>query len=242
MVADGSIAVTSRSGDSYEPAPAPTFTTVRASPSARSMAAAMRGSVRRVAAYAAREASYSLTDRNYLTDRTSRHSLFVHAIDGDTGARRRGRLPRGRPGPRATRRHAGGKKLDRRCDLARRAERAKRAPRLFLGAAQRRYGGRRAGGRAARGHEGGGPRGGARTGRRARAADRAASAKRPRPPRAAAGALWQPCGGGVDPDRVDPHRTGADRADEPVPAGRHGVGGPGDGGDAGGARACSRGR
>src|SRR4051812_25103356 len=63
IISDGSMAITSRSGDSYEPAPAPTFATVRASPSARSMAAAMRGSVRRVAVYAAREAAYSLTAR-----------------------------------------------------------------------------------------------------------------------------------------------------------------------------------
>jgi hypothetical protein len=47
ITADGSTAVTSRSGGSYEPAPAPTFSTDRASPSAARMRAARRGSSRR---------------------------------------------------------------------------------------------------------------------------------------------------------------------------------------------------
>ena len=42
--ADGSIAVTCRSAGSYEPAPAPTLITVRASPKARLIKATMRGS------------------------------------------------------------------------------------------------------------------------------------------------------------------------------------------------------
>jgi hypothetical protein len=46
----GSIGITRRSRGSYDPAPAPTFTTVRASPRAAWMSAAMRGSSRRVEA------------------------------------------------------------------------------------------------------------------------------------------------------------------------------------------------
>ena len=42
--ADGSTAVTSRPSGSYEPAPAPTFSTVRADPSDSSMRAAILGS------------------------------------------------------------------------------------------------------------------------------------------------------------------------------------------------------
>src|SRR5580704_290916 len=53
MTADGSTAVTCRSGGSYAPVPAPTLTTVRASPSAAQIRAASRGSVGRVAAYVA---------------------------------------------------------------------------------------------------------------------------------------------------------------------------------------------
>ena len=49
ITADGSTAVTSRSRGSYAPAPAPTFSTVRASPSAAWIAAAIRGSSPRVA-------------------------------------------------------------------------------------------------------------------------------------------------------------------------------------------------
>jgi len=48
MTADGSTAVTSRSGGSWEPVPAPTFRIVRASPSAAQTCAAILGSVRRV--------------------------------------------------------------------------------------------------------------------------------------------------------------------------------------------------
>jgi hypothetical protein len=51
MTADGSTAVTSRSDGSYDPVPAPTLTTVRASPSAAQIRAAIRGSAGRVAAY-----------------------------------------------------------------------------------------------------------------------------------------------------------------------------------------------
>ena len=51
ITADGSTAVTSRSRGSYAPAPAPTLSTVRASPSAAWMIAAMRGSSARVATY-----------------------------------------------------------------------------------------------------------------------------------------------------------------------------------------------
>ena len=47
MLGDGSIASTRRPGGSYEPAPAPTFTTVRAVPRAASMRSAIRGSGRR---------------------------------------------------------------------------------------------------------------------------------------------------------------------------------------------------
>jgi len=50
MEADGSTAVTVRSTGSYDPAPAPTLSTVRASPSASRMCAAMRGSGRRISA------------------------------------------------------------------------------------------------------------------------------------------------------------------------------------------------
>ncbi len=50
ITADGSTGTTSRSGDSYEPAPAPTFTTLRASPSARSIAAAKPGRARSIIA------------------------------------------------------------------------------------------------------------------------------------------------------------------------------------------------
>jgi hypothetical protein len=53
MTADGSTAVTSRSDGSYDPVPAPTLTTVRASPSAAQIRAAIRGSAGRVAAYVA---------------------------------------------------------------------------------------------------------------------------------------------------------------------------------------------
>ncbi len=49
ITSDGSTAITSRSRGSYEPVPAPTFTTDRASPSAATIAAAIRGSSRRVA-------------------------------------------------------------------------------------------------------------------------------------------------------------------------------------------------
>jgi len=44
MVSDGSTAVTALSFGSYEPAPPPTLTTLRASPSAALIFAAMRGS------------------------------------------------------------------------------------------------------------------------------------------------------------------------------------------------------
>ena len=44
ITADGSTAVTSRSRGSYEPVPAPTLTTVRASPSAARIGSAGRGS------------------------------------------------------------------------------------------------------------------------------------------------------------------------------------------------------
>jgi hypothetical protein len=47
MTADGSIASTRRSPGSYEPAPAPTFSTERATPSAAVNRSAMRGSARR---------------------------------------------------------------------------------------------------------------------------------------------------------------------------------------------------
>jgi hypothetical protein len=47
ITSDGSTAVTSRSAGSYAPVPAPMFTTVRASPSAARILAAMRGSSRR---------------------------------------------------------------------------------------------------------------------------------------------------------------------------------------------------
>src|SRR6267378_4202298 len=47
IAADGSTATTGRSAGSYEPAPAPTFTTLAAAPSASAMAAAIRGSGRR---------------------------------------------------------------------------------------------------------------------------------------------------------------------------------------------------
>ena len=47
MTSDGSTARTQRSVGSYEPEPAPTFTTVRAGPSAVWIAAAIRGSGRR---------------------------------------------------------------------------------------------------------------------------------------------------------------------------------------------------
>src|SRR4029450_5019488 len=59
MTADGSTAVTSRSEGSYEPVPAPTFNTVRASPSAAPTCAAIRGSVRRVTVYVAPMVSYN---------------------------------------------------------------------------------------------------------------------------------------------------------------------------------------
>jgi hypothetical protein len=48
MTRDGSIATSLRSSGSYAPAPAPMFTTVTASPSAAWIAAAIRGSGRRV--------------------------------------------------------------------------------------------------------------------------------------------------------------------------------------------------
>lgn len=48
---EGSTAVTIRSAGSYDPVPAPTFTTVLASPRAAEIAAAMRGSGRRATAY-----------------------------------------------------------------------------------------------------------------------------------------------------------------------------------------------
>jgi len=51
ITSDGSTATTSRSCGSYDPAPAPTFTTVRASPSATRMRAAIRGSSRRTSVY-----------------------------------------------------------------------------------------------------------------------------------------------------------------------------------------------
>ena len=51
IVSDGSTAVTSRSAGSYAPAPAPTFTTVRASRRAARMRAAIRGSSRRTSVY-----------------------------------------------------------------------------------------------------------------------------------------------------------------------------------------------
>ena len=47
ITSEGSTAVTSRSVGSYGPVPAPTFTTVRASPSAARILAPMRGSSRR---------------------------------------------------------------------------------------------------------------------------------------------------------------------------------------------------
>jgi hypothetical protein len=50
ITGDGSTAMTLRPGGSYEPVPAPTFSTVRASPSAAQIRAAIRGSVRRVVA------------------------------------------------------------------------------------------------------------------------------------------------------------------------------------------------
>ena len=50
IAAEGSTATTGRSSGSYEPAPAPTFTTVRAAPSAAWTRAAIRGSGRRTAA------------------------------------------------------------------------------------------------------------------------------------------------------------------------------------------------
>jgi hypothetical protein len=49
ITSDGSTATTSRSCGSYDPAPAPTFTTVRASPSAARIRAAILGSGRRTA-------------------------------------------------------------------------------------------------------------------------------------------------------------------------------------------------
>ena len=49
IVCDGSTATTRRSRGSYEPVPAPTLTTLRASPSAAWIAASMRGSAVRVA-------------------------------------------------------------------------------------------------------------------------------------------------------------------------------------------------
>ena len=49
IVADGSTASTSRSAGSYEPVPAPTFNTDRASPSASRISAASLGSGLRVA-------------------------------------------------------------------------------------------------------------------------------------------------------------------------------------------------
>src|SRR6185437_14430223 len=66
MTADGSAAVTSRPGGSYEPVPAPTFSTVRASPSAAQTCAAILGSVRRVAGYAPPMASYSRAEHSQL--------------------------------------------------------------------------------------------------------------------------------------------------------------------------------
>src|SRR5579872_2750703 len=59
MSADGSTAVRARSGGSYDPVPAPTFTTVRASPSASQTCAAIRGSVRRVTVYVDPMLSYN---------------------------------------------------------------------------------------------------------------------------------------------------------------------------------------
>jgi hypothetical protein len=49
ITSDGSTDTTSRSRGSYAPVPAPTFRTVRASPSACQIAVASRGSSRRVA-------------------------------------------------------------------------------------------------------------------------------------------------------------------------------------------------
>jgi hypothetical protein len=49
IVSDGSTATTSRSAGSYAPVPAPTLTTVRASPSAARMRRGIRGSSRRTA-------------------------------------------------------------------------------------------------------------------------------------------------------------------------------------------------
>ncbi len=64
IVSDGSTATTARSAGSYDPAPAPTFTTVRASPSARRITAAHRGSGRRFRAYPTPISSYSaIVDR-----------------------------------------------------------------------------------------------------------------------------------------------------------------------------------
>jgi hypothetical protein len=51
MIADGSTATTRRSAGSYEPVPAPTFSTLSASPSARASRAAILGSSRRPPVY-----------------------------------------------------------------------------------------------------------------------------------------------------------------------------------------------
>ena len=50
ITAEGSTATTSRSRGSYAPLPAPTLTTLRASPRARAICCSMRGSDRRVRA------------------------------------------------------------------------------------------------------------------------------------------------------------------------------------------------
>src|SRR5438477_11964704 len=63
--------MTSRSRGSYEPAPAPTFTTVRASPSASQMGLASRGSSTRTAAYPWPIASYRAMRRSYCDDESS---------------------------------------------------------------------------------------------------------------------------------------------------------------------------
>src|SRR5262249_56841709 len=73
IVSDGSTATTGRSRGSYAPAPAPTFTVGRTSPSARVIAPAMRASGRRWSRYAVPIASYScVTSPSLATARRGR--------------------------------------------------------------------------------------------------------------------------------------------------------------------------
>src|SRR5262245_21159506 len=83
MTSLGSTAMTYRSSGSYDPVPAPTFTTDRASPSASRMADEIRGSSRRVREYSPPIRSYRAISLIRLPPHQAHPPTSPHALLAD---------------------------------------------------------------------------------------------------------------------------------------------------------------